>query len=57
MTVAVSTEAKFIEDQTVIKGTMRAHGKPAVAKAFDAIGYGSAPTTEVSFPGQDDPES
>lgn len=57
MTVAVSTEAKFIEDQTVIKGTMRADGKPAVAKAFGAIGYGSAPTTEVSFPGQDDPES
>ena len=51
MTVAVSTEAKFIEDQTVIKGTMRADGKPAVVKAFGAIGYGEAPTTEVEFPG------
>ena len=54
MTVAVSTEAKFIEDQTVIKGLMRADGKPAVAKAFGAIGYGDAPTTEVEFPGQDE---
>lgn len=51
MTVAVSTEAKFIEDQTVIKGTMRADGKSAVTKAFGAIGYGEAPTTEVEFPG------
>lgn len=57
MTVAVSTEAKFIEDQTVIKGTMRADGKPAVALAFGAIGYGAAPTTSVPFAGQDDPES
>ena len=54
MTVSVSTEAKFIEDQTVIKGVMRADGKPAVVKAFGAIGYGSAPTTEVDFPGQDE---
>lgn len=51
MTVAVSNEAKFIEDQTVIKGTMRADGKPAVPTAFGAIGYGAAPTTEVEFPG------
>ena len=56
MTVSVSTEAKFIEDQTVIKGVMRADGKPAVPLAFGAIGYGAAPTTEVEFPGQD-PES
>lgn len=57
MTISVSTECKFIEDQTVIKGVMRADGKPAVAKAFGAIGYGSAPTTEIPFAGQDDPES
>ncbi|MBR3463369.1 MAG: phage major capsid protein [Clostridiales bacterium] len=56
MTVSVSTECKFIEDQTVIKGLMRADGKSAVVKAFGAIGYGSAPTTEVDFPGVD-PES
>ena len=56
MRVSVSTECKFIEDQTVIKGVMRADGKPAVKLAFAAIGYGSAPTTEVVFPGQD-PES
>jgi HK97 family phage major capsid protein len=57
MTISLSTEAKFIEDQTVIKGVMRADGKPAVPLAFGAIGYGAAPTTEVTFPGQDDPES
>jgi HK97 family phage major capsid protein len=56
MTVSVSTECKFIEDQTVIKGLMRADGKSAVVRAFGAIGYGSAPTTEVVFPGVD-PES
>ena len=26
-------------------------GKPAIAKAFVAIGIGEAPTTEVEFPG------
>lgn len=51
MTVSVSTECKFIEDQTVIKGVMRADGKPAVEKAFVAIGLGEAPTTEVEFAG------
>ena len=51
MTVSVSTECKFIEDQTVIKGVMRADGKPAVPKAFVAIGLGEAPTTEVEFAG------
>ena len=51
MTVSVSTECKFIEDQTVIKGVMRADGKPAVEKAFVAIGIGEAPTTEVEFAG------
>ena len=51
MTVSTSTECKFIEDQTVIKGVMRADGKPAVEKAFVAIGLGEAPTTEVEFAG------
>ena len=51
MTVSVSTECKFIEDQTVLKGLMRADGKPAVPTAFGAIGYGAAPTTEVEFAG------
>lgn len=51
MTIGVSTETKFIEDQTVIKGLMRADGKPAVPLAFGAIGYGEAPTTEVEFAG------
>lgn len=52
MTVSTSTECKFIEDQTVIKGVMRADGKPVVTGAFVAIGLGAAPTTEVVFPGQ-----
>lgn len=51
MTVSQSTECRFIEDQTVIKGVMRADGKPAVTGAFAGIGLGEAPTTEVEFPG------
>jgi hypothetical protein len=52
MTTSVSTEYKFIEDQTVLKGVMRADGKPVITGAFVAIGLGAAPTTEVVFPGQ-----
>jgi len=52
MTTSVSTEYKFIEDQTVIKGVMRADGKPIIKGAFAAIGLGAAPTTSVQFPGQ-----
>lgn len=49
-TLAVSTEVRFIEDQTVIKGTARMDGKPVVKGAFVAIGIGSAPATSATFP-------
>lgn len=52
MTTSVSTEYKFVEDQTVLKGVMRADGKPVIKGAFVAIGLGAAPTTSVPFPGQ-----
>ena len=51
MNVSISTECKFIEDKTVLKGVARMDGKPAITKAFVAIGIGAAPTTEVEFPG------
>jgi len=57
ITIDTSEHVKFLEDQTVVRGRARMDGKPAVAKAFVAIGIGAAPTTSVVFPGQDDPES
>ena len=57
ITIDTSEHVKFLDDQTVVRGRARMDGKPAVAKAFVAIGIGGAPTTSVSFPGQDDPES
>lgn len=56
ITIDTSEHVKFLEDQTVVRGRARMDGKPAVAKAFVAIGIGGAPTTSVNFPGQD-PES
>ena len=45
-----STEAKFIEDQTVVKGTARADGQPVIAEAFGILNIaGTAPTTTVTF--------
>ena len=41
---AVSDEYKFVEDQTVFKGTARYDGKPVIAESFVAIGLGSAPS-------------
>ena len=56
ITIDTSEHVKFLDDQTVVRGRGRYDGKPVIAKAFVAIGIGSAPTTEVPFPGQD-PES
>lgn len=56
ITIDTSEHVKFLDDQTVVRGRGRYDGKPVIAKAFVAIGIGSAPTTEVTFPGQD-PES
>lgn len=51
MTIDTSEHVKFLDDQTVLRGRARLDGKPAIAKAFVAIGIGAAPTTEVAFPG------
>lgn len=56
ITIDTSEHVKFLDDQTVVRGRGRYDGKPVINKAFVAIGIGSAPTTEVEFPGQD-PES
>ena len=49
ITIDTSEHVKFIEDQTVIRGRARYDGKPAIVKAFVAIGIGEAPTTSVDF--------
>ena len=51
MTIDTSEHVKFLDDQTVLRAKARMDGKPAIAKAFVAIGIGAAPTTEVEFPG------
>lgn len=49
---ATSEHVRFLQDQTVLKGTARYDGAPAIAEAFVAIGIaGSAPVaTGVTFP-------
>lgn len=49
--VAQSEHVRFVEDQTVFKGTARYDGSPVIAEGFVAIGInGSAPSaTAVSF--------
>lgn len=45
-----STEVRFLEDQTVVKGTARYDGKPVIAEAFCVIGLNNtSPTTSVDF--------
>lgn len=41
-----SEHVRFLEDQTVFKGTARYDGKPAIREAFAVIGIGGAPNTE-----------
>ncbi len=42
---------KFLEDQTVFKGTARYDGKPVIAEAFAILNIaGKAPTTAAAFP-------
>ena len=48
-TVGYSDIPLFIQDQTVVKGTARYDGQPAIPEGFVAIGIGKAPTTAVSF--------
>lgn len=49
--VKTSEEVRFIEDQTVIKGTARYDGKPAINAAFAVIGIGGATpaASDVTF--------
>lgn len=45
-----STEYKFVEDETVFKGTARYDGAPAIAEAFGVLSIDTtAPTTSVTF--------
>ena len=49
-TIAQSEHARFIEDQTVFKGTARYDGQPVIAEAFVAIGLkGVTPSATMSF--------
>lgn len=45
-----SEHVRFIEDQTVFKGTARMDGTPVIAEAFALMGiHGTAPTTTIDF--------
>ena len=49
---ATSEHVRFLQDQTVMKGTARYDGKPAIAEGFVAIGInGATPTATMSFAG------
>ena len=49
---AQSEHVRFLNDQTVFKGTARYDGQPAIAEAFVAIGVNSAePSDSMSFAG------
>lgn len=48
--IGQSEHVKFLEDQTVLKGTARYDGKPAIAEAFVAVGIGgTTPTAAMTF--------
>lgn len=47
MTIAQSTEVRFLDDETVIKGTARYDGRPVRDDAFIVIGLGSGKTDSV----------
>jgi HK97 family phage major capsid protein len=48
--LAVSEHARFIEDQTVFKGTARYDGAPAIGEGFIAVNIANvAPTTTATF--------
>ena len=50
MSLATSEHVRFIEDQTVFKGTARYDGKPAIDEAFVAFALnGGTVTTSMSF--------
>lgn len=48
---AQSEHVRFLQDQTVFKGTARYDGQPVIAEAFVAIGInGVTPTAAMTFP-------
>ena len=48
--VATSEHVRFLADQTVMKGTARYDGQPAIAEAFVAIGIeGATPSATMTF--------
>ena len=48
--LASSEHAKFIQDQTVFKGTARYDGRPVIPQAFAVISLTTtAPTTSITF--------
>ena len=48
--IATSTEVRFIQDQTVVKGTARYDGAPVIAEAFVAVNIAnSTPATSATF--------
>lgn len=50
MQFAMSDEYRFVQDQTVFKGTARYDGKPVFPESFVAIGLGTAPSaTSITF--------
>lgn len=51
MQLGQSEHVKFLQDQTVFKGTARYDGKPVIAEAFAVISLTTAaPATTVTFP-------
>lgn len=47
---ATSEHVRFLQDQTVFRGTARYDGQPAIAEGFVAIGInGTTPTAEMTF--------
>lgn len=49
--IGQSEHYRFVEDQTVFKGTARYDGKPVIAEAFGVMTItNTAPTTSVNFP-------
>lgn len=46
---ATSEHVRFLQDQTVMKGTARYDGQPVIAEGFVAIGLGVTPNATMAF--------
>lgn len=47
--VGYSDLPRYIQDQTVVKGTARYDGQPVIPEGFVVLGIGAAPVTSVDF--------